>query len=372
MFRIAIATPNTDVWSETFIAAHLRLVPGRVLLLSDGKPPRQVNGRPINLPTTPRERIRAQWEVRVLHRNPSDRLAANTRRLLRTNRIQVVLAEYGPMAASLVEICKAEGIPLVAHFHGYDAHVHEVAKAWGMYAELFEGAAAIIAVSRHMERTLVAMGAPADKVHYLPYGIDVSAFTPSRPDIIPPHLLAVGRFVAKKAPLVTLAAFCEVLKQHPAAELTMIGDGPQREACQQLIAAWGMQDRVHLPGVATPAEVKAQMQRSAAFVQHSTVAANGDSEGTPLAVLEAMACGLPIVATRHAGIADVVMDGQQGLLCDELDLAGMARNMATILNDPVMASAMGSAARKKVEMDHQVGSQVEKLVDILARVASRK
>jgi glycosyltransferase involved in cell wall biosynthesis len=94
--------------------------------------------------------------------------------------------------------------------------------------------------------------------------------------------------------------------------------------------------------------VQAQMAEALAFVQHSVTAPNGDMEGTPVAVLEAGAAGLPVIATRHAGIPDVVIEGETGLLVDEHDVEGMAAMMIRLAEMPETAMEMGSAARKRV------------------------
>ena len=115
--------------------------------------------------------------------------------------------------------------------------------------------------------------------------------------------------------------------------------------------------------------VAALMRGARAFVQHSVRALNGDSEGTPLAVLEAMATGIPVVATRHTGIADVVEHGAHGLLCDELDVGTMAAHMELLANDGELAARMGRSGRASMEQHHGVKDSVGRLQAILANAA---
>jgi colanic acid/amylovoran biosynthesis glycosyltransferase len=96
-------------------------------------------------------------------------------------------------------------------------------------------------------------------------------------------------------------------------------------------------------------------------VQHSVVAESGDSEGTPVAVLEAGASGLPVLATRHAGIPDVVVEGTTGLLVDERDVDGMAEHMVRVLRDPALAGALGRAARAHVAENFSMAHSVARL-----------
>jgi glycosyltransferase involved in cell wall biosynthesis len=106
------------------------------------------------------------------------------------------------------------------------------------------------------------------------------------------------------------------------------------------------------------------------FVQHSVVASTGDREGTPVAVLEAGAAGLPVVATRHEGIADVVVDGETGLLVEEGDVDGMGDALVELLTDPERARRIGRAARERVELLFSLESTTERLCSILEQACA--
>jgi glycosyltransferase involved in cell wall biosynthesis len=169
----------------------------------------------------------------------------------------------------------------------------------------------------------------------------------------------------------TLLAFRQVLDACPEARLTMAAEGPLLGPCRQMARALGMGDAVTFPGKLTPEEVAALFSQARAFVQHSAVASNGDSEGTPVAVIEAGASALPVIATRHAGIPDVVVEGQTGLLVDELDVAGMARHMIELAKDPGRAAQLGRQARRRVEERFALVDSIAKLRDFLRRCVER-
>jgi glycosyltransferase involved in cell wall biosynthesis len=273
------------------------------------------------------------------------------------------------MGAEVLGACEATGIPLVVHFHGFDAHRTDYIERYGRYRELFRYAKALVVVSRAMEAQLLALGAPRAKVIYNCYGIDVERFVPGDAATAPPHFTAVGRFADKKAPHLTLQAFRKVLDLRPEAKLTMVGQGRLWEECNRLVQESGMQHAVDLCGVKRPEEIVALLHGSRAFVQHSVVTTTNDHEGTPLAVLEAMATAVPVVATRHAGIADVVEHGERGLLCAEHDVDAMARHMVRLIDDPAEAQRMGRAGRAYVEVFHRVEVQVAALQRILQHAA---
>ncbi len=254
----------------------------------------------------------------------------------------------GTVGVRVVEACRLAGLPLIVHFHGYDASVHAVLEADAeAYPRLFQQASAIVAVSRAMERKLIEIGAPAEKVHWNCYGVDCDAFGGARPRDVGPLFVAVGRFVDKKAPHITLTAFASVSRQCPDARLRMIGDGPLLDPCRDLARALRVEDRVEFLGAGDSSMIQGELRNARAFVQHSIQARDGDCEGTPVVVLEAGATGLPVVSTRHGGIPDAVVEGQTGLLVDEHDVEGMAAAMLRLARDPELAGRLGEAARRK-------------------------
>jgi colanic acid/amylovoran biosynthesis glycosyltransferase len=162
-----------------------------------------------------------------------------------------------------------------------------------------------------------------------------------------------------------------VLERVPDAKLVMVGDGPLRPAVERLIAALRVQDRVHLLGAQDHAHVAELMRRAAVFTQHSVIAANGDREGTPVVVLEAGAAGVPVVATRHEGIAEAVIDGETGLLVEEGDVDGMASAVADLLSDQERARRLGQAARSRIEEKYSIEASIDGLWAILERAFDR-
>jgi glycosyltransferase involved in cell wall biosynthesis len=365
--RLCIVSPNRNAYSETFIAAHLQRLPGVALVLTDGHLPRRDADGALLLPPTLARRVAS----RLMRTSPEALLERRIYRLLRRHRIGVVLAEYGPTGEAMLEPCRRAGVPLVVHFHGVDAFHVKLLKDHGKYRRILKAAAAVVVVSREMEQQLLSLGADRGRLHYNCYGIDVERFRPGRPDQVPPQFLAVGRFVDKKAPHLTVLAFHQAWRRRPAMRLTMAGNGPLWDSTRQLVAALGLEGAVELPGVLTPQEVAARMAVSRAFVQHSVVSADNDREGTPLSVLEAMASGLPVVATRHAGIPDVVEHGVSGLLSAERDLDAMADHLQRLADDPALALHLGRAGRAMAEQHHRVEDSLARLNAILVGAARR-
>ncbi len=283
----------------------------------------------------------------------------------------VVLAEYGPTGVRLVDACLRARVPLVVHFHGYDASVRAVLDEHrDGYRRLFEAAAAIIVVSRAMERALLALGAPRAKVHYCAYGVDCEKFTPGDAASAPPVAVAVGRLVDKKAPRLTILAFSRAQRDRSQARLRIVGDGPLLGPCMDLVSALGLQREVVFLGHQPHDVIRDELRAARCFVQHSVQALNGDCEGTPNAVLEAGASGLPSVVTRHAGIPDVVRDGETGFLVDERDVEGMAAGMSRLFADRELAGRMGAAARAHMVSEYALDQRLAALWSVIEGAAA--
>lgn len=349
--------------SETFIRAHAARLPNAKLIC--GGPPHLADDEP----PSPNLSQRAYARVRNLIRG--DRLEHDhyTREYIRhfsRLRAEAVLAEYGPSGVAVMNACHRLRLPLVVHFHGYDASRYDILERYGEeYAVLFQRAAAIIVVSRAMEHALINLGAPPSKVHNNPCGVDPKLFAQSDPSQALPTFLAVGRLVEKKAPHLLILAFSEVHSKCPEAKLRIIGDGPLLGVCQDLASGLSIRDAVEFLGSQPHDVVRAEMSRARAFIQHSVVAKSGDTEGTPVAVLEAGAASLPVVATRHAGIPDVVQHGRTGLLVEERDISGMAEAMLQLARDPARARLLGMAARARISANYSMDESIQRLWSII-------
>jgi glycosyltransferase involved in cell wall biosynthesis len=352
--------------TETFLRAHAEQLPGVAAVVYEFPP--QIAGEKIvgkGFLSRAVRKVERQFPGGM--RRQAERLFA---RVFARVRPDVVLAEYGMTGVLVMDACRRRQIPLVVHFHGFDASKSGVLD-WHRegYAELFERAFAVVAVSRAMCNRLVSLGADPNRLHHIVYGVNCNLFEGAHPASAPPLFLACGRFVEKKAPQLTLKAFAEVARAHPEARLRMIGDGPLLPTCQTLAREMGIEDQIEFLGARSHAEVLKEMRGARAFVQHSIVAPDGDSEGTPVSVIEAGACGLPVIATRHAGIPDVVIEGETGLLVDEGDVAGMAERMRRLVEEPQTAGLLGKRAREHIQSHYSQTDSIEKLSRVLHSAA---
>ncbi|MQA28888.1 MAG: glycosyltransferase [Luteitalea sp.] len=367
---VCIVQPNVAALSETFIQAHADRLPATIHVVH-GYPPRVGTQLIASQPLAARAMMKG-W--RRLTRSPRQReVTADFTRAFRQLRPAVVLAEYGPTGVAVREACQALDIPLVVHFHGFDANQHETLDEHrDSYPILFREAAAIVVVSKHMESRLLSLGADPRTTHLNPYGVDCSLFEGATPASADPILLAVGRFVDKKAPQTTIGAFADAYRGCTAARLRMIGDGPLLAECRELAQALGIAHAVRFLGSQPPDVVRLEMRQVRAFVQHSVAAASGDSEGLPLSILEAGATGLPVVSTRHAGIPDAVIENETGILVDEGDVAAMTAGMRAVLQSPPLAGYLGLNARVRIRHHFSIERSITGLWEILQSSSRRQ
>ncbi len=157
-------------------------------------------------------------QVRVcLHRYILNPVKKNSlQKFFKRNGINVILAEYGLTGIGVLDVCKDLNIPLIVHFHGYDAYLTELLdRHERAYKRMFDYASVVIAVSKPMVEQLVKLGALAEKVVYIPYGVEINKFAQADVLASPLRVLSVGRFVEKKAPYLTILAFKKVLERLP-------------------------------------------------------------------------------------------------------------------------------------------------------------
>lgn len=347
--KIAFVTANLNAYSETFIRMQIEILKPAIIL-HGGKLPSKINGESI---------IPLFWDslnnqCRKFFHFDIVSLERRLVYLLRKNKIDIVFAQYGPVGVALLPVCKKAKIPLVVHFHGFDAsHKPTLQKYKSAYQELFSYAKFIIVVSTVMFKAIKEMGCPTEKIVLNTYGVN-DLFFKCSPAFKSNLFFAAGRFVEKKGPEFTIRSFQKIIANFPDASLYMAGDGPLLENCRQLVRTLSLEKNVFFPGVLKPEMVAGFMQKALAFVQHSIVSTSGDSEGTPVAIIEASAASLPIVSTYHAGIPDVVQNGITGFLVPEKDIDKMADTMMVLLRDKELSRKMGLAGRELIKSEYSL------------------
>lgn len=288
----------------------------------------------------------------------------------------LIHAEFGRMGVLASHLASA-ALPLVVFMHGYDITALPQSTAWQRrYRKLWRREILILTPSEFMRQKVIALGAASQQVVVQQNGIDLDSWVPSDPGSRyagKVSFLFVGRLVPKKGPRELMAAFARLRASAPEvdAELTVCGSGSLEAELRRDIERLGLQGVVHLRGAVSNAEVRQAMMRAHIMVQHSVETASGDMEGLPVSLTEAAACGLPIIATRHSGIPEIVVDGVNGFLVEEHDVQAMADRMLELVRAPQRWNAMGRAGRALMEAKFGRIAAIERYEQQVARHIER-
>lgn len=258
---------------------------------------------------------------------------------------------------------------LVVTFHGYDvSRVLRKHRSSHRYDEIFEHADLILPVSDHWCKKLINLGAPADRtvVHRMGIKTDYFRYRERKPHDGPMRIATTARFTEKKGLDYAVEAMARVEKKFPDTRLhyDMIGDGPTRPKVEKLIAEHGLDDRITLHGAITLDEVRVLLKQSDVFMLPSVTASDGDMEGVPVSLMEAMAMGMPVLSTWHSGIPELVEDGVSGCLVPERDTEALAEQIQYLSENRDKWAVLGRAGREKVEREFNLDRLHDRLVEL--------
>ena len=289
-----------------------------------------------------------------------------TARLARRLRPDLVVAHWvipnGPPAALAARLA---GCPLVVSLHGSDVFLAERKAPIGRAARaVFGRAAAVTACSPDLAARAIGLGARPATTTTIPYGVDPARFRPHTPDeraAIRARLglrdgerlvLAGGRLVYKKGLDIAIDAFAgAAVREAGPARLVIFGYGDLEEGLRAQAARLGLADRVLFAGRVERDHIPALFAAADLFLLPSVHDHAGNVDGLPNTLLEAMATGLPIVASDVVGVPTVIDDGVHGRLVPERDVAALGAALAALLREPARAAALGKAARARVERE---------------------
>jgi colanic acid/amylovoran biosynthesis glycosyltransferase len=281
-------------------------------------------------------------------------------------RYDVLHAHFGPVGNSFRFARALWRAPMLVSFHGYDLTTLPRREGTGMYAKLF-ATADLVTVNSEFSRGRVAqLGCPPDKLRLLPVGMDPAEFafrerTLKRGE--PLRVVSVGRLVEIKGHEFVIRALALLRKTRPAVRLDIVGDGPLREELQQLIRALGLEQWVTLHGALAADGVRGLLGQAHVFVLAS-VNVEGDQEGQGLALQEAQACGLPVIATDHGAFPEGIRAGESGFLVPERDPGALAERLEFLAVHADRWAAMGRAGRKFVEARYEIHKLNARLVEL--------
>ena len=292
-------------------------------------------------------------------------------------RYDIAHAHFGQVGIGL-ELARRLGrikAPVVVSFLGGDITRFVTQNGPAVYDNVIRNADLLLPLNSFFAKKLLAWGADPARVHVYRMGLDVNgiAFKPRHVEVGEPvRIVTVGRLVEKKGTEYLLRAIAAAKKKTDRAlRVEVIGTGPLEDRLKKLAATLGLQEHVVFHGAQPNTRVLALLEQAHLFSLPSVTAADGDMEGTPFSIMEAMAAGLPVLVTRHSGIPELVDDGVSGRVVPERDVEGLAQALLDLLAAPDKWELMGRMGRGKIEEEYNGPRLDPQLLQLYARVAER-
>ncbi len=280
----------------------------------------------------------------ILHKNAFSFLE----NLMKEQEIGAIHVHYGPSAELFLPFAKKHNLPLIVSFHGYDASVALRSKRLSsFYRQLFSYPGCfVIGVSSKMLMRLESLGLSPVNSRLIRYGIDIDQFKPAekKPSGEKLIILHSGRLVPKKGIPDLVSAFAASGASNTS-ELWIAGDGPLESEIKLKITEAGVGSSVKLLGKQTNDQIAGLMKKADIFVLNSRVAPNGDREGVPVSLMEAMASGLAVISTLHEGIPEIIHHGINGILVPEHSTPLLAKAIGNVAGNPELRKNLGAEAR---------------------------
>jgi colanic acid/amylovoran biosynthesis glycosyltransferase len=286
---------------------------------------------------------------------------------------QLLHVYFGNNGLFWVPWLRQASVPSVVSFHGADAGVGlESAAARRDLSEVFERTTRVLARSESLVQLLIRNGCPPEKVQVFRTGIPLVEYpfvARGAPKDGRWNLLQACRLIEKKGLNLSIEAYAQFRQKWPLATLTIAGDGPLLDSLQAHASELNVS--VRFTGFLSPSELKELLYQSHIFLHPSGSTDAGDQEGIPNSVLEAMATGLPVLATSHGGIPEAIESGKTGLLVSEGDLAGLVDGLKRLASEPELAEQLGSNASRFIAENFDAEQQARALAGIYREVIER-
>ncbi len=282
------------------------------------------------------------------------------RKVLRETDCRLLHVFFGNVAVHLLPLLRQCGLPVVISFHGSDVAGTMTSPGYSKaVAEMFEWAQAVPCRSERLAELVAHLGCPSEKLRIMRTILPEIPFTHRTPPTEDTwRIVQAARLVPKKGLATAMRAFAAFARKYPYSTFTIAGEGPMEGELRQLAAELEVEDQVEFTGFLSQESLRGLFSSAHVFL-HPSETVDGDMEGVPNAMLEAMAGGLPVVTTRHGGIPEVVTDGRNGLLCEEKDVGAVTDALLRLAADSELYRILSKNASLSVREQFSSEAQVE-------------
>src|SRR3954464_8991753 len=330
---------------------------------------------PVHIVSKPRTHFLRRFWFRQLRDKPWQISDVELRALLSVlteTRACLLHIFFGHIAVHLLPLIRAWKHPSIVSFHGADVMVDMNKPAYREATlQMLDAVMLVLVRSESLQRAVVDLGCDPEKIEIQRTGIPLEEF-PFRDRAAPKNgewrFVQAGRLIEKKGLPVTLRAFSTFLKQHPNATLTIAGEGPLLSKLQKFARESGIADRVSFTGFVSQGQLREIYYRSHIFVHPSQSGRDGNQEGIPNSMLEAMATGLPVFATQHGGIPEAIENGVSGILVPERDHEALSEALLSSVQDRQLLGRLARNGADVVVQKFDQQKQIRRLEDVYLRM----
>ena len=329
------------------------------------------------IPKPPTHALRRFW-FRQLRDQPWQISEAELSALLKVlteARARLLHIYFGHIAVHLLPLIRAWKNPSIVSFHGADVVVDMNKPAYREATlQMLDAVTLVLVRSESLRRALVDLGCDPEKIEVQRTGIPLEEF-PFRQRVLPNngewHFVQAGRLIEKKGLPVTIRAFEIFVRQYLNATLTIAGEGPLLRELESLARELKIAERVSFTGFVSQEQLREIYYRSHIFLHPSQTGRDGNQEGIPNSMLEAMATGLPVFATEHGGIPEAIEHGVSGVLVPERDEFVLVETLLNAVQDSDLLSRIAYAGANAVRKKFDLQQQAHRLEEIYLRIIGK-
>lgn len=263
----------------------------------------------------------------------------------------VIHCHFGNIGSYISKL-KDMGIPigkLYTTFHGYDVTAYLQKNGDDVYDILFKNGDIFLPISEFWKRKIIDLGCDESKIIVHHMGVDTSKFNYKAPKKTIKNIVSVARLVEKKGVKYSIKAVAELVNEYDCIQYSILGDGPLKNNLASLINELNAENHIKLLGWMEQKEIIKSLQEADLLIVPSVTSTNGDMEGIPVVIMEAMAMGIPVISTYHSGIPEIIESGKTGFLVEEKNSNELYQKLDSIIKENINLNEISMSAREQIE-----------------------